>query len=98
MTTPPTTTRASWIGEEKVADSSTPLLAALEAADGEATRVDDIVDVAFNDAHAIRSPTLERALRRYLCEFVRGRGGCDLIGQSPDCLFFATRDNRLNLY
>ena len=44
---------------------------ALEAADGEATRVDDVVDVAFDDAHAVRSPTLERALRRYLCEFVR---------------------------
>ena len=59
------------VREEKVVGLVDAALDALEAADGEATRVDDIVDVAFNDAHAVRSPTLERALRRYLCEFVR---------------------------
>ena len=59
------------VREEKVVGLVDAALDALEAADGEATRVDDIVDVAFDDAHAVRSPTLERALRRYLCEFVR---------------------------
>jgi len=59
------------VREEEVVGLVDAALDALEAADGEATRVDDVVDVAFDDADAVRTPTLERALREYLCELVR---------------------------